>query len=116
MQYADSEKLESRLARIEARRRKLAHGAVYSVNHDGLIIAKPRRRRRVRIRLRTIFLIISAVILFKAVVYASIGQVSYNDRVALLAQGTLAERVAAWFMSADGATVWLADQLRLLKP
>lgn len=44
MAYAGSQQLEKRVTKIEARRRALSHGVVYSVNQDGLIIARPRRR------------------------------------------------------------------------
>ena len=44
MAQAGSQQLNKRLTRIEARRRALRRGVIYSVNHDGLIIARPRRR------------------------------------------------------------------------
>ncbi|WP_417248240.1 hypothetical protein [Celeribacter sp.] len=113
MAYAGSHKFEERLTRIEAKRRKIAKGAIYSVNHDGLIIARP-RRRSVRFPVRILFLAIACVFLFKATVLATIGAGNYNARVATLAEGTSAEKAAAWVMSADSATVWLATQLKLV--
>lgn len=113
MAYAGSYKLEERLGRIEAQRRKIAKGAVYSVNQDGLIIAKP-RRRGLRFPVRILAFAAASVILFKAVVYAAIGPASYTDRVSSLTDGTAVERFAAWVMTADSATIWLATQLRLL--
>ncbi len=113
MAYAGSQQLEKRLTRIEARRRALKRGVVYSVNQDGLIIARP-RRRGMRRPLYLVFFALAGVIAFKAALYASLGAASYAMRVDELAQGTAVERAAAWVMHADQITVWLALQGKML--
>ncbi|MEN8887838.1 MAG: hypothetical protein ABF243_03100 [Celeribacter marinus] len=113
MVYAGAKSFEKRLTRIEVQRRKLEHGAVYSVNQDGLIIARPRRHAS-RNPLRLVFLSLLGVLLFKALVFASLGAVSYNARVATLKEGTLVERAGAWAMTADPATIWVARHSKLL--
>ncbi|AJE45899.1 hypothetical protein [Celeribacter indicus] len=115
MANAGSQQLEKRLTRIEARRRALRRGAVYSVNHDGLIIARP-RRRGLRRPLHLLIVALAAVLLFKAALYATLGAATYAGRIAELAEGSAPERVAAWVMQADGVTVWLAMQGRMLLP
>lgn len=113
MAYAGSQQLEKRLTRIEARRRALKHGVVYSVNQDGLIIARP-RRRGMRRPLYLVFVALAGVMAFKAVLYAGLGAASYGQRVTELSQGTMVERAAAWIMQADQFTVWLALQGKML--
>ncbi|SFJ71528.1 hypothetical protein [Celeribacter neptunius] len=113
MAYAGSQQLEKRLTKIEARRRALSHGAVYSVNQDGLIIARP-RRRGMRRPLHLVIVALVGVLLFKAMLFASIGAGTYNARVATLSEGTAIERAGGWLMHADGLTVWLATQGKML--
>lgn len=113
MAYAGSQNLEKRLTRIEVQRRKLARGAVYSVNQDGLIIARP-RRRAMRSPLRFLFLCLLGVMAYKALLFASLGAVTYNDRVAKLEEGTIVERMGAWVMQADSATIWFATEGKML--
>lgn len=113
MVHSGSQQLKKRLNRIEAHRRALSHGAIYHVNHDGLIVARP-RRRGVRRPLHLVFFALAGVILFKAVLFALLGSTSYTDRVSELASGTGVEKAAAWIMAADQITVWLAFQGRLL--
>lgn len=113
MAYAGSQQLEKRLTRIEAKRKALSRGVIYSVNQDGLIIARP-RRRGLRRPFHLLFMALAAVIGFKAVLYASLGAVTYNDRIAELAEGSIVERAGAWVMTADQLTVWLATEGQLL--
>ncbi|WP_417257970.1 hypothetical protein [Celeribacter sp.] len=113
MAYAGAQSLEKRLTRIEAQRRKLARGAVYSVNQDGLIVARPRRHTSRR-PLRFMFFTLLGALLFKAFVFASLGAVSYNARVEALQEGTLVERIGAWVMTADPTTVWIAEHGKML--
>lgn len=91
---------EGRLQRIEKMHRQLASGYVLHVQDDGLIVARP-RRARATIPVRGIVLFIAGFLLFKGVLIASLGQVTYDDRVTALAGGSLLERAGAWVMLAD---------------
>ncbi|WP_460274125.1 hypothetical protein [Celeribacter sp. ULVN23_4] len=113
MAYAGSQQLEKRVTRIEARRRAIKHGVIYSVNQDGLIIARP-RRRGLRRPLYLVFFALAGVMAFKAVLYASLGASTYGTRVAELASGTFVEKAGAWVMHADQFTIWLALQIKML--
>ncbi|WP_417241695.1 hypothetical protein [Celeribacter sp.] len=113
MAYVGTRSFEKRLTKVEVQRRKLDRGAVYSVNQDGLILARPRRHAS-RSPLRLVFFTLLGVLLFKALVLASLGTVSYNARVATLQDGTVVERIGAWIMTADPSTVWVAKQGKLL--
>ncbi len=99
-----------RLSRIDKNHRQLAKGYVTSVNHDGLIIARPQRKAS-RLPLRGLFLSLAVVLVFKAAVYAQIGEAAYQDRVNLLANGTIVEKIGAYAMFADPVTLWLAQQI-----
>ncbi|PZX11471.1 hypothetical protein [Celeribacter halophilus] len=113
MAQAGSQQLNKRLTRIEARRRALRRGVIYSVNHDGLIIARP-RRRGLRRPIHLVFVALAGIILFKAVLYATLGSSTYVARVEDLAAGTAIERAGAWVMQADQLTIWLALQGKML--
>lgn len=99
----------TRLKRIDRQHRKLSGGFVTSVNHDGLIIAVP-RRRRVRVPFAGIALLAVGVIAFKGVVLSQLGAETYEARLATLSQGSTVEQMGAWVMQADPLTRWVAAQ------
>lgn len=105
----------SRLKRIDRSHRKLADGYVTSVNHDGLIIAVP-RRRRMRVPFAGIALVAVGVIAFKGVVLAQLGAEGYQARLDQLAAGSQVERIGAWVMQADPLTEWVAAQAMTVLP
>lgn len=105
-QYRD---FGARLKRIDRRHRKLSDGYVTSVNHDGLIIAVP-RRRRIRVPFAGIALLAVGVLALKGIFYAQLGPEVYEARLAALAQGSQVERMGAWVMQPDPITLWIAAQ------
>ncbi|MBU2934856.1 MULTISPECIES: hypothetical protein [Pacificibacter] len=115
MAYSGSQQLEKRLTRIDAKRRSIAKGAVYSVNQDGLIIARP-RRTGLRFPLRGVFFAIAGLLMFKVGVLVALGTATYADRIGAWNDGTMLERAGAWVMTADPATQWVAMQVKLLLP
>lgn len=102
-----------RLRRIDRRHRKLSDGYVTSVNHDGLIIAVP-RRRRIRVPFAGIALLAVGVLALKGMVHAQLGPEVYEARIAGLAQGGQIERVGAWVMQPDPITLWVSHQATML--
>jgi len=112
---ADAKQVEfgERLNRIDKSHRQLARGYVTTVNHDGLIIARPHRRSS-RLPLRGLFLSLAVLLAFKGFVYAQIGEAAYQDRVQLLANGTIVEQIGAYAMYADPVTLWIAQQIAIL--
>ena len=109
---ADAKQIQfgQRLRRIDRHHRKLARGYVASVNHDGLIVARPRRQNSL-FPLRGLFLCFLTLLAFKGFLYAQLGPTSYGDRVALLQGGTVVEKMGAYAMKADPFTLWIADQI-----
>ena len=103
----------ARLNKINRTHEQLAQGYVTSVNHDGLIIARP-VRRATRRPLRGVFLALAVLLTFKGFVYAQIGAAAYDERVGLLSSGTLVEKIGAYAMHADPITIWVAAQISSL--
>jgi len=106
---ADLKQLEfgQRLRSIERQHRKLASGFVTSVTEDGLLIAQPRKKSSAT-PLRGLFLAMFILLAFKAYLYGQLGPATYNDRVVMLEQGTVLERIGAYAMKADPVTVWIS--------
>ena len=112
MRGADYEDFDARMRRIERRNRALSRGYVMAIDRDGLIVAKPARRSRFP---WGFFLKVGIIVMaFKAVAHSIIGATSYDERVELLAQGTILEQIAAWVMTADPITVWLSTEVTKL--
>ena len=112
---ADAKQLQfgQRIRRIDRTNRSLAHGYVTTVSHDGLVIARP-RRKSAHFSFRGLFLGLLILLAFKGFLFAKIGPESYQDRVTLLQGGTAVEKVGAYVMKADPVTVWLAEQMGAL--
>ena len=113
---ADMKQIEfgNRLRRIDRNHQMIADGYIATVGQDGLIIAKPHKRSS-RLPLRGLFLTLLVLLAFKGFVYAQIGAQAYADRVALLESGTIVERIGAYAMYADPATIWIAEQIAMIK-
>ena len=100
-----------RVKRINKRHHKIAtNGYITSVNHDGLIIAKVRRRGP-RFPWKGIALGFVLFFAFKGFLLSQLGAATYNDRVDLLRNGTFIEEAGAYAMSADPVTVWVSQQI-----
>lgn len=110
---ADAKQIQfaQRLRRIDRHHRKLARGYVASVNHDGLIVASPRRQTSL-FPVRGLFLCLLTMLAFKGFLFAQLGQTTYDDRVARLQSGTVVEKMGSFAMQADPLTIWIAAQIR----
>jgi hypothetical protein len=100
-----------RVRKIEKQHRRLAQGYVTSVNHDGLVVARV-RRSGFRFPFRGILLLVIAFLGFKSFLYANSGEIGYAERLALMQQGTIAERAGAWVMQPDVVTMWIGDTIK----
>ena len=100
-----------RVKRINKRHRKMANGYVTSVNHDGLIVAKVRRRGP-SFPWKGFALCFMAFFAFKGFLLSQLGMTTYSDRVSSLQSGTFVEKAGAYAMSADPVTVAIAEQIR----
>ena len=104
---------DERIRGLQRKHRKMANGVIHSVNHDGLIIARP-RRARMQMPIKGLFLMVSAFFILKASLLGYLGTITYLDRVELLAQGTIVEKVGAALMKPDPISIWLLDNFRLI--
>jgi len=99
-----------RLKQIERHHHRLAKGYVTSINHDGLIIARPHKRAS-SAPLRGIFLFLLTLLMFKGFLFAQLGETAYGERMALLDGGTMFEKAGAYVMTPDPATLWIAARI-----
>jgi len=111
MRSVSKNSFESRLARIDqihnaggAFEATGALGRAYFDSH------RPKERRQ--FPWRAIAMVLLGVVLFKAAVLAQVGPETYNRRIAALEQGSTAEKLGAWVLTADTPTQFVAAQLR----
>lgn len=97
-----------RVNRINKQHTKLSRGYVTVVGKDGLLIARP-RRTQMRFPWKALALLVALVFVFKAMIFASLGDAQYAERVGNLNAGTSVEQVGGWVMQADPLTIWLAE-------
>ncbi len=102
---------EKRLRRIVKNHQRMANGVTHRVDNNGLIQAHPRIYNP-KFPLRGLILLIGTAFLFKGYIYATLGETTYVERIAGLADGTLIERAGAWIMQADPATLAVAQVLQ----
>jgi hypothetical protein len=106
---------QSRVNVLTNKHRAMANGYTASIRHDGLIIVEPKPRKR-GIPLRIVVFLVLGFILFKTAMLIMMGDAVYAERVALLANGTAVESVAAWMMQVDPLTALIADTVRAMLP
>ena len=103
-------RFEKRLRRIVREHQRMANGVTHTIRHDGLIVARPRVYNP-KFPLRGLLLLVGAALFFKGYIYATLGATAYGERIALLAEGSAVEKVGAWIMQADAATLAVAQLL-----
>jgi hypothetical protein len=101
---------EQRLRRLERKHAALAGGFVTQVQSDGLVVIRP-KRLRASFPLRPVLLFIAAFFLFKGFLLAQLGEVTYDDRVAKLRDGTAVEQVGALLMQKDPVAEFTASYM-----
>lgn len=101
---------EKRLRRIVKNHQRMANGVTHKVDANGLIVARPRIYNP-KFPLRGLILLIGTAFLFKGYVLASLGDTTYTERLAGLANGTLLEQAGAWIMQPDTVTQTIAQVL-----
>ncbi|TDK51784.1 hypothetical protein [Antarcticimicrobium luteum] len=104
-----------RVDRLAKKHWALSHGAVTVMRPDGLLVTAPARRRR-HLTLRILLLCAVGLFVFKALLLATVGSATYEDRVTRLSAGNAAEAAGAWVMQADPLSRGLAAQIRNILP
>ena len=100
-----------RVNRLGKRGKGLSNGYIVTVNQDGLIIAKPKKRGP-RFPWVGLLAILGFLVFFKAVLILTLGEVTYNDRVDKLRDGNFVEQAGAFAMQPDPLTKFLIWQYR----
>ncbi|MCV2866214.1 hypothetical protein [Defluviimonas sp. WL0075] len=71
-----------------------------------------RRKRRRATWIMPVLLVCLTVLLIKAAVLATIGRDFYDDRIAMLKQGSTIDQAGAYVLEAGEATVWVSEVIR----
>lgn len=102
-----------RVARIEAARKRgqgfEAEGALGRSHY------KQPRKRRFSI-VKPLLVTVASIILLKATIHYHVGDGVYRERVAVLAAGDDIDRVGAFLMAPDAATLWLSNKMSVYAP
>ena len=104
-----------RVDRLTRRHRAMSRGYATVLRDDGLLVTAP-ARRGTGLSLRVIVVCILWLCFFKALLFATVGGATYEDRVSRLAEGNMAEAAGAWVMQADPVTRALGAQIAKLMP
>ncbi len=112
MADANYAKFSKRMRGIEKRHRKMSRGYVELVERDGLLVPKTRHRAHRSFPLRGVAMLLGLFLIFKAFLMVQLGSSTYDDRLQKLADGSMAEQVGAWVMTADPITQWISTQMK----
>lgn len=100
---------QKRLSTLGRKHAAMAKGYDMQMRRDGLVVVKAKRGGIRRFfPIKGLAFLILGFFLFKAFMLASLGEVTYNERVAKLNQGTALEQAGAQVMQIDNATAFLA--------
>ncbi|KNX39950.1 hypothetical protein ROTO_35110 [Roseovarius tolerans] len=100
----------SRVKALDRKRARSGYGYVGKVRGDGLIVFKPKRRMP-GLPIRGLLYMVLGFVFFKGVVLAHLGGVTYEERVAQLAEGSLIQQAGAAVMQPDPLTRIMARYL-----
>ncbi len=91
---------------------KMTSGYATRVTKDGMIVAVPKRRRSGgRGVLKLVALVVIGFMGFKVFTIATVGPVTYNERIAKLENGTAIEKVGARALAIDPVTEAVAEKV-----
>ncbi len=96
---------------LSVRQKPRANATVFSFNHDGIAVARIRKKNRWLPVWHFIFVVYLALII-RLVTIAEAGPASYANRMAELENGTFMERAAARVMYMDPVSRQIAVNIR----
>ncbi|MBB3992847.1 hypothetical protein GGR95_000466 [Sulfitobacter undariae] len=104
----------SRVKNVDGKHARLvSRGYTSRVDKNGIIVVKP-KGKRLRFPIKGLLLLVLCFLGFKALVLTTSGPATYNERLAVLENGTAFEVLGATVLSIDPATQFIADQATLL--
>lgn len=107
----EKNQFQKRLRSLDRKNRAMERGFTTQLRADGLLVVKP-KRRVYGVSLRSVVLFLAAFICFKGFALSQVGQVTYDAKVAELAQGTVVEQLGALVMQSDPVSEFVATHLR----
>lgn len=109
--YKSQNDFQRRIKKVSRKHHSMARGYTADIRRDGLIVVRPRRRIGHGFPLSGLLGLLLGFFIFKAVMLAALGDITYNERVAKLSNGTMLEQGGAWVMQLDPLTVFFAGFL-----
>jgi hypothetical protein len=109
MAYID-EGFAERVQKLETRNRHIPRGMALTVDSNGQTVLRKRKPAAFSPR-KGILILLVVFFGWKGFLYQHLGAVTYNGRLATLAQGTLVEQAGAYGMRPDPVTLWVARQI-----
>lgn len=97
-----------RLSVLGRKHAAMSQGYSTTTRADGLIVVKPKRAASRGFPIKGLLALVLGFFVFKAIMLSSLGEITYNERVAKLDQGGALEQGGAWVMQIDPATAFLA--------
>lgn len=97
-----------RLSVLGRKHQAMSRGFTTAMRSDGLIVVRPNRALRRGFPLKGLLALVFGFFVFKAIMLSSLGEITYNERVAKLKQGSALEQGGSWLMQIDPATSFLA--------
>ena len=105
------QQFEKRLTMLGRKHAAMEHGYTTKLRGDGLIVVEPKRRPRRGFPIRGLLGLAFGFFVFKAFMVASLSEITYNERVAKLAQGSQLEQAGGYVMQIDPVTRFLSGFL-----
>jgi len=100
-----------RLTTLNRKHTAMSQGFTTAIRPDGLIVVKPNRPVRRGFPVKGLLALVFGFFVFKAIMLSSLGDITYNERVAKLKQGGALEQGGAWLMQSEPVTVFMAGFL-----
>lgn len=107
---------DERVSRIADKHQRMSVGVSYRIGSDGLMVPVPRRRVVPRFPVRPFLMLLGLAFGFKGMLFVGLGEGLYENRRAILAEGTWAEQAAAWIMQPDPVVRGAADLYQAFSP
>lgn len=99
---------DKRVRKISRKNRRLARGSEKYIDAMGIMRERPVRRLPT-FPIKGLLILTLGLFAFKGILLAHQGQVGYDDRLALLQEGTAFEQAGAWLMQVDPISARFAE-------
>ncbi len=102
-----------RLGKLGKKHQRMTHGYRTKVGADGLIVVTPKRRSLVPAGagIKLLLLVVVGFFGFKAFALTASGPITYNERLAKLAEGSVVEQIGAKALAVDPITETIANKV-----